>query len=72
MMSDYQLDCTQAKKEMENAFARWSMADPLYEQERWLAYQAAVERYNAILAEANGRSESREVVLPWLRKNVVA
>ncbi|QSO52519.1 hypothetical protein JZ785_00720 [Alicyclobacillus curvatus] len=71
-MTNYELDSTQAKKEMENAFARWSMADPLYEQERWLAYQAAVERYNAIVAEASGRSESREVVLPWLQNSVAA
>ena len=66
------MESIKAKEEMENAYLRWSMADPLYEQERWLAYQAAVERYNAIVAEASGRLGAREVVLPWLQSDVSA
>lgn len=69
---DFQRDLEIAKEEMENAYRRWSIADPLYEPERWLAYQAASERYNAILTEAKGRTEPRTVVLPWLQTNGVA
>ncbi|KPV42061.1 hypothetical protein [Alicyclobacillus ferrooxydans] len=71
-MRDFHLESIKAKEEMENAYLRWSMADPLYEQERWLAYQAAVERYNAIVTEASGRLGAREVVLPWLQSDVSA
>ncbi|MCL6443236.1 MAG: hypothetical protein K6T83_07245 [Alicyclobacillus sp.] len=72
MTMSYHQDAAEAKQAMDNAYLLWSLADPLYEPERWLAYQAAVERYNAIVLEANGRTEYRMVALPWLQANGVA
>lgn len=61
-----------AREAMENAYVLWTLADPLYESERWFAYLAAVERYNAIIAEAKGKTELGQVRLPWLNRHTVA
>lgn len=59
-------EVAQAKHRMEQLYSLWSVSDPLYEEERWLAYQSALHRYNALLTEAKGQQKSVKFVLPWL------
>lgn len=62
-------EAAEAKLAMDRAYHAWTLADPLYEQECWLTYQAAVERYNALVAEEAGRTERRTVRMPWWRED---
>lgn len=42
----------QAKAELASRYNLWQIADPLYEDSRWLEYQAAISRFNALIAES--------------------